>query len=103
MNISVSKHAIEWMARELHMPDGDGVRFFVRYGDSHIHPGFNLTVGVAKPLHPAISWVQEGILLFIEQGDVWYLEGYDLAVHYDDVHDDLQFAYTVSSSKSTER
>ncbi len=94
MAISMSENAIDWVLRELHRSQTEGIRFVVRYGDSQIHPGFSFAMAVAAPLDPAIHWVQQGITFFVEHGDLWYIEGYDLHVHYDSTLDDLTFSFT---------
>lgn len=94
MKITLSQDAVEWVTRELHRSPDEAIRFFVRYGDSTIHPGFRLALTVAKPVDPALTWTEQGVPFFIEQSDIWYLEGYHLDVHYDTTHDDLQFSFT---------
>lgn len=92
--IQVAQEAAEWYKKELGLTDGDAVRFFARYAaGGHIHPGFSLGIEVRSPHDPGAAIVVGGITFYMEEQDLWYLDGYDLKVSYDPEHDDIRYEY----------
>ncbi|WCK54420.1 HesB/YadR/YfhF family protein [Aneurinibacillus sp. Ricciae_BoGa-3] len=97
MKISIKKTAMEWFKNELGATEGSSCRFFVRYGGcSTVQSGFSLGVSLEEPQVVGSSVHEEGILFFIEKEDLWYFDGNDLIVDYDDARDELNFEYEPS-------
>lgn len=99
--IDVTKDAAQWYKKELDLQSGQAVRFYAQYSSGgHIHPGFSLGIAVEEPKTPGEKIVVEGITFYLEQKDLWYLEGYRLNVSYDPVEDDIRYEYEqLASSK----
>ncbi|MNI54765.1 Iron-sulfur cluster biosynthesis [compost metagenome] len=98
--IEITKEAAEWFIRELGLEAGQAVRFFARYSaGGHIHPGFSLGIEVEQPLSPGASAVAEGITFYMEDRDLWYLDGYRLAISYDDKESDILYSYEEVAAK----
>ncbi|AOZ94314.1 HesB/YadR/YfhF family protein [Paenibacillus crassostreae] len=94
MNIVMSTDAARWYKRELNLDQGDCVRFFPRYSSGGgLHPGFSLGISDEKPTHSTLFQDVEGIHFYLEEQDVWYLEGYDLVVKYNESEDDIDYVY----------
>ncbi|MHA0856062.1 HesB/YadR/YfhF family protein [Paenibacillus sp. CMAA1364] len=94
MNIVLSAEAARWYVRELNLHAGDSVRFFPRYSSGGgLHPGFSLGISVEKPINGTLYQDIEGIRFYLEDQDLWYLKGYNLHIHYDDKHDDIDYVY----------
>lgn len=99
MKIALDKEALNWFKREFDLNRGDTVRFFARYGgETTIHPGFSLGVSLDSPVKAAVSTELDGILFYVENEDVWYLDGQDLMVLFDEPDDSI--AYIVGTMAS---
>ncbi|MBP2001014.1 uncharacterized protein YneR [Paenibacillus shirakamiensis] len=99
--INVSVKAAMWYKKELELQAGQAVRFFVRYSaGGHIHPGFSLGIEVEHATTPGFSTVVDDIQFFMEEQDLWYLEGYDLQVTYDETTDDIHYEYVKVNNRS---
>lgn len=92
--IHVTQEAAEWFKNELGIQEGQSVRFFARYSaGGKIHPGFSLGIGIEEPVAQGISSVVSGIKFYMEERDLWYLEGYHLNVAYDAKEHDIEYEY----------
>lgn len=92
--IKITKEAAEWFIRELDLKEGQAVRFFARYSaGGHIHPGFSLGISVEQPEAAGISTVAEGITFYMEERELWYLDGYTLSISYNATEGDIVYAY----------
>nr|WP_068619140.1 MULTISPECIES: HesB/YadR/YfhF family protein [Paenibacillus] len=101
MMIHVTESAAKWYKKELELQEGQAVRFFARYSaGGHIHPGFSLGIGVENPDTPGCEIEAEGIKFYMEEQDLWYLEGYDLKVTYDEALDDIAYEYVKVKDKT---
>lgn len=99
MQITVTHEAINWFQRELGVQSGDAIRLFVKYGGaSTIHPGFSLGLSVEPPAAVGVSSNTDGILVFIREDDLWYLNNQDLTVEWDPAEDEPR--YVLSSSQA---
>ncbi|PYI51822.1 HesB/YadR/YfhF family protein [Paenibacillus flagellatus] len=79
MNINVTQAAVDCFTREWGIREGDRLRIFVRYaGGGEDAFAFGITRDV--PRDPAIAATAGGISFFMEQQDVWYLEGRSLTI-----------------------
>ncbi|MEC1157358.1 HesB/YadR/YfhF family protein [Cytobacillus horneckiae] len=94
MNIIISDQAVKWYKDEMLLEHGDYVRYFARYGGSSpIQQGFSLGISNEKPVNPEITVDKDGIHFFIEEKDIWYFDGHDLTVEYDDKLAEPQYKY----------
>lgn len=92
--INVTKEAAEWFKQELDLEEGHAVRFFARYSaGGKLHPGFSLGIGIESPVSPGIISEVEGITFYMEDKDMWYLQGYDLNIVYDKEQQDIEYHY----------
>lgn len=83
MNMSITQPAAKWFIEEMDLQDGDFVRFFVRYGGhGGIHKGFSLALSNDKPNDPAIQTEALGVTFYVENSDIWYLDGMDFHIKY---------------------
>ncbi|WP_243291811.1 HesB/YadR/YfhF family protein [Bacillus sp. FJAT-47783] len=84
MKMDVTKEAAKWYKEEFNLTDGDTLRFFARYGGcSNVQKGFSLGVAKEQPMDVGTKISQEGITFFIEEKDLWYFDGKDLTVAFD--------------------
>ncbi|KAB7672630.1 HesB/YadR/YfhF family protein [Bacillus sp. B1-b2] len=98
MIIKVSSDAIDWFKEEVGLSEGKAVRFYPQiYGTSPIQEGFALAFTIEdKPSEVTIYIEAEGITLFVEETDLWFFNGHDLFVEYNDVIDELEYKYEKS-------
>jgi len=98
MNMEISQAAAAWFKRELDLKNGDYIRLFPRYSSGGgLHPGFSLGIANDAPGRPAIQVEQEGIVFYMEEQDLWYMEGYDLTIVYSESEDDIEYKYEAES------
>ncbi|CAM4333846.1 MULTISPECIES: HesB/YadR/YfhF family protein [Paenibacillus] len=96
--IHVSSEAAAWFKKELGLQEGQAVRFFARYSaGGKLHPGFSLGIDVDQPVSPGIKSEVEGITFYMEDQDLWYLDGYHLNVTYDPQLGDIEYEYEVAA------
>lgn len=94
MSMVIDQAAASWFKRELALNHGDYIRLFPRYSSGGgLHPGFSLGIAVEPPVAPGDQTEQEGIVFYIEEQDLWYMEGYDLAIAYHEAEDDIEYKY----------
>lgn len=94
MNMEISQAAAAWFKRELDLNNGDYIRLFPRYSSGGwLHPGFSLGIATEAPARPAIQVEQDGILFYMEEQDLWYMEGYGLTIVYSEAEDDIEYKY----------
>ncbi|MDQ0268613.1 HesB/YadR/YfhF family protein [Cytobacillus purgationiresistens] len=85
MNISISDKALKWYKDEMLLDEGDFLRFFARYGGvSQVQDGFSLGISNEAPVDSIVSIDKNGIHFFIEEKDLWFFDGHDLTVEYDE-------------------
>jgi len=95
MNMTVTQPALEWFQSEWGFKSGDFVRVFVRYGgNSTIHEGFSLGIAKGEPKEIGMSVTLEGITFYMEQDDVWYVNGKQLVLDYQKENEELLFKLT---------
>lgn len=94
MNLKVSKDAASWYKSEMSLKSGDKIRFFVRYGGhSTLQKGFSLGVEKELPIDIGAQTIVDDITFFIEEKDLWYFEGHDLLIKYNQYLDEPEFEY----------
>ncbi|ASA22125.1 HesB/YadR/YfhF family protein [Paenibacillus donghaensis] len=103
MTMEISQPAAAWFKRELGLDNGEYIRLFPRYSSGGgLHPGFSLGIMVEKPGGPAVEVRQEGIVFYMEEQDLWYMEGYSLLINYSEAEDDIAYIYTeIPAAEST--
>ncbi|MNJ40084.1 HesB/YadR/YfhF family protein [Paenibacillus bouchesdurhonensis] len=99
--INVTKEAAGWFKNELGVQAGQAIRFFARYSaGGTIHPGFSLGIEIENPISPGTVSEVEGIKFFMEDKDLWYLEGYHLNVEYNQEHHDIEYQYELAEGQA---
>ncbi|NGM81041.1 hypothetical protein G5B47_01305 [Paenibacillus sp. 7124] len=99
MSISVSPEAASWFKRELGLTDGAHIRLFPRYSSGGgLHPGFSLGIAVEPPGRPGLETASEGVVFYMEEQDLWYMDGYDLSIIYSAEEDDIDYRYVPSTT-----
>ena len=95
VNIHINDQAMEWFKREVQLVSGDKVRFYTKiYGTSPIREGYALGFTVdADSDNAAVQIKKDGITFFVDERDLWFFEGYDLSVGYDDKLDEVAYEY----------
>lgn len=97
--INVTHEAAEWFKQELEIKAGQAIRFFARYSaGGKLHPGFSLGIDIDKPVSPGIAAEVDGITFYMEDWDMWYLDGYHLNVSYNQGLSDIEYEYEVAAS-----
>lgn len=94
MEIKITDKAVQWFKQEMELIEGDYIRFFVRYGGSSpLHEGFSLGMNKEEPMDPAVIVNKDGCRYFIEERDIWYFNGHNLLVDYDEKTDGPIYRY----------
>ncbi|MFD1774486.1 HesB/YadR/YfhF family protein [Paenibacillus rhizophilus] len=94
MSVSVSPEAASWFKRELGLTDGASIRLFPRYSSGGgLHPGFSLGIAVEPPGRPGLEAACEGVVFYMEEQDLWYMDGYNLSIVYSTEEDDIEYRY----------
>ncbi|WP_335868963.1 HesB/YadR/YfhF family protein [Bacillus sp. 2205SS5-2] len=94
MDIYISTDAKKWFKREMELSDGDYIRFYVRYGGSSpLHEGFSLGLSKEEPLDLSVKKADDGVTYFIDEKDVWYFDGHDLYVEFNEELDEPRYEY----------
>ncbi|MFC4386311.1 HesB/YadR/YfhF family protein [Gracilibacillus marinus] len=92
MAISITKPAAKWFVNELHLEEHDAIRFFARYGGfGGVHKGFSLALEKTEPNDPGMQVVEEGIVFFVEQSDMWYFDNKDFHIKYSRKYDEIEY------------
>ncbi|KMY44566.1 hypothetical protein AC622_10165 [Bacillus sp. FJAT-27916] len=94
MKIIIDEQSVAWYREELDLGDGDSIRFFPRYGGySPIQSGFSLGIS-PEPAKEAKALTEKGGLsFFVEEDDLWYFDGHDLEVQFDEKKAEPAFYY----------
>jgi uncharacterized protein YneR len=94
MKMLISPEAAAWFKRELTLQDGDHIRLFPRYSSGGgLHPGFSLGIATEPPGRHAVTTEQGGLIFYMEEQDLWYMEGYNLSIVYSKTEDDIEYRY----------
>jgi uncharacterized protein YneR len=99
MNLTLSKEAISWFKEEVGLTKGDHLKFYAKiYGSSPVQESYSLGFAKDYPIDIIASMEVDGIVFFIEQSDLWYFNGHDLHVEYNEKIDELEFKYIKQNS-----
>lgn len=94
MIIDITNEAAAWYKQELNLTNGDFIRFFVRYGGcSTVQKGFSFGINTEEPVDIGAKIEMEGITFYIEEKDLWYLDGHDLIIEYNSNYEEPVFHY----------
>lgn len=94
MKIVISNQALKWFQGEIGMKKGDKVKFYTQfYGSSSVQQSYSLAFSKDDPINITTSTELEGILFYVEETDLWYFDGHDLHVEYNEQDDELEFKY----------
>ncbi|AXY25447.1 hypothetical protein CL176_05220 [Suicoccus acidiformans] len=95
MQITVDSRAVTWFSEEMGRPDGTGIRFGVQiYGNSPVQNGFALAVEPDKPVEIGAQFqADNGLLFYVEAADVWFFDGHDLQVQYNEELHEPSYQY----------
>lgn len=98
MDIVISKTALQWFKDEVELKTGDKVKFYPKvYGNSPVQEGFSLGFTVDNdPIEIITAFEAEGILFYIEERDLWFFNGHDLHVDYNEETDEVEYSYSKS-------
>ncbi|MFC7394761.1 HesB/YadR/YfhF family protein [Scopulibacillus cellulosilyticus] len=92
MKLTVTPAAVTWFKEEWDFEEGDQIKLFVRYGgDSTIHAAFSMGIVKDEPKNIGISTIADGITFYVEQDELWYLDGRDLTLDYSQEKDEIDF------------
>ena len=94
MKIVITDQALQWFLNEMDVQFGDTIRFYARYGGSNpFHEGFSLGMSKDDPTNPSVTAKHDGVTFFIEEDDLWFFNGYDLYVDFDQELEELIYDY----------
>ncbi|WP_028558930.1 HesB/YadR/YfhF family protein [Paenibacillus pinihumi] len=90
MNLTVEPTAAQWYKQELLLEAGDALRIYVQLGGcGSVQPGFSLGVVKDTPRKPALQHEVDGILFYMEEDNLWYLDDKSLRISYGQQDDDI--------------
>ena len=94
MKLTLSEKAISWFKEEMGLTKGDTLKFFAQiYGSSPVQESYSLGFAKDYPIDIISSIEVDGIVFYVEESDLWYFNGHDLHVDYDEKRDELEFKY----------
>jgi uncharacterized protein YneR len=95
MEISISNQASEWFQTEMDLREGSFVRFFARYGGaSPVQQGFSLGISTEEPeAEIGAKTGKSGITYYILEKDLWYFDGHNLGVEFNEEVGELEYQY----------
>ncbi|MGE7184875.1 HesB/YadR/YfhF family protein [Peribacillus sp. NPDC006672] len=94
MKLTISDQAAKWYIDELGLQEGSHLRFYVRYGGhSTVQSGFSLGIMQEEPeAEAAVTTINE-INFYVEEKDLWYFDGHDLLVTFNEKLAEPEFHY----------
>jgi len=95
MDIQISERALKWFKDEVGIQAGDTVKFYTQiYGSSPIQKGYSLAfVKDDAPVDVGVRKEAGGIEFVVEKDDLWFFDGHNLVVDYNEARDELEFSY----------
>ncbi|WP_147803200.1 HesB/YadR/YfhF family protein [Alkalicoccus halolimnae] len=95
MKLHITEEAVKWFQNEVEVDEGDTIKFFAKYGGSSpIQSGFSIGFEPNEsPITTGVSTEIKGITFYVEEADLWYFDGNDLTVAYDDDSGEIVFEY----------
>lgn len=90
MRLMVEQAAADWYRKEMALNEGDHLRIFVRLGGcGSVQPGFSLGVSRDVPRNPALHYAAGGIVFFMEEDNLWYLDNKKLRIAWDEQQEEI--------------
>ncbi|NLW15681.1 MAG: Fe-S cluster assembly protein HesB [Erysipelothrix sp.] len=81
MKLIISNDAADWYIKEMHLNEGDSIKFFGKvYGVN----GFSIALSKEEPSRPLAETTVKGITFFVERADTWFFEDNDLNITLDE-------------------
>jgi uncharacterized protein YneR len=94
VEIMISKKAVDWFKDEIGVKQGEQIRFYIQfYGSSPIQEGYSLTFSRDNAIDKAASTEVDGIVFYVEESDLWFFDGHNLYVDFNENGDELEFRY----------
>jgi uncharacterized protein YneR len=94
MELTLSEKAINWFKNEMGLTKGDTLKFFAKiYGSSPVQESYSLGFAKDFPIDIIASKEVDGIIFYVEESDLWFFNGHDLYVDYNETKDELEFKY----------
>jgi uncharacterized protein YneR len=95
MKITISDQAVKWFKEEMDLTKGEHIKFYAQiYGSSPVQESYSLGFTKDDPIDMIVNTEKEGIVFFIEESDLWYFNGHDLYVDYNEKIDEIEYSYT---------
>ena len=95
MKIVISEGALQWFKNEVGLKKGDMVKFYSKiYGSSPVQENFALAFTVDNdPVDMKVITEADGITFYVEENDLWFFNGHDLYVGYNEKMDEVEYSY----------
>ncbi|MDP5276019.1 HesB/YadR/YfhF family protein [Chengkuizengella axinellae] len=94
MKLTVTPTAADHFMDEFQLKQGDYVHFFVKYGGhSVIQTGFSLGISHDKPEKIGASVKLDDVTYYVEESDLWYFEGHQLKVDFNEHNEEIEYNY----------
>ncbi|CAH0190984.1 hypothetical protein SRABI84_01659 [Peribacillus simplex] len=98
MKLTISDQAAKWYIDELGLQEGTHLRFYVRYGGhSTVQSGFSLGILPEEPETAAVVTTMNEINFYVEEKDLWYFDGHDLLITFNEKLTEPEFHYEKSA------
>ncbi|MDM5294919.1 HesB/YadR/YfhF family protein [Peribacillus simplex] len=98
MKLTISDQAAKWYIDELGLQEGSHLRFYVRYGGhSSVQSGFSLGIMKEEPETAAAVTTMNDINFYVEEKDLWYFDGHDLLITFNEKLTEPEFHYEKSA------
>lgn len=95
MKITITEKALKWFKEEMELEKGEHLRFYVKfYGSSPVQETYSLGFTKDVPIDMISSTIHDGIIFYVEESDLWFFDGHDLQVDYDERNDEIKYHYT---------
>lgn len=95
MKLEITDEALKWFKEVVEVDEGDSVKFFAQYGGSSpVQSGFSIGFSIHEtPIKSGVSTEKNGITFFVEEADLWYFDGHNLIVEYDEDSKEITYQY----------
>lgn len=95
MNITVHPKSEQWYEEEVGLAPNAGIRLTMKiYGKSPLMDNYGLMLQTLEPDNPGASYeTKNGVLIFVEQDDLWFFDGHDLYIDFDEALSEPKYVY----------
>ncbi|PRO66284.1 HesB/YadR/YfhF family protein [Alkalicoccus urumqiensis] len=95
MKLTITEEAASWFKDQVELDEGDTIKFYAKYGGSSpIQSGFSLAfTPFETPDNPGVKTETSGITFFVEETDMWYFDGHDLTIRYNEDKEEIDYDY----------